>query len=147
MGEAVEQRRRHLRVAEDPGPFAEAEVCGDDNAGAFVEFAQQVEEQRPAGGAEWQIAKLVENDEVGIAEASGDLPPGGPSVGGRRHGGRLGEACPSPERPRKITCAANAAGVRRGCVAATRFGPACAGLQDVLDTTRRRGQRCALARG
>ena len=74
MGEAVEQRRRHLRVAEDSCPFAEAEVGGDDDAGALVELAQQVEQQRPAGGAERQVAKLVEDDEVGIGEASGDLP-------------------------------------------------------------------------
>src|SRR4051794_37204434 len=33
-----------------------------------------MEEQCAAGGAEGQIAKLVENDEVGVGEASGDLP-------------------------------------------------------------------------
>ena len=48
MGEAVEKCRRHLGVAEDGGPFGEAEVCGDDDAGALVELAQQVEEQRAA---------------------------------------------------------------------------------------------------
>ena len=47
MGEPIEQRRRHLGVAEDGGPFAEAEVGGDDDAGALVERAQQVEQQRP----------------------------------------------------------------------------------------------------
>lgn len=30
MGEAIEQRRRHLGVAEDGRPFAEAEIGGDD---------------------------------------------------------------------------------------------------------------------
>ena len=45
MGQPVEQRRRHLGVAEDTRPFAEAEVGGDDDAGAFVELAQQMEEQ------------------------------------------------------------------------------------------------------
>ena len=39
MGEAVEQRRRHLRVAEHRRPFAEAQVGGDDDAGALVELA------------------------------------------------------------------------------------------------------------
>jgi len=38
VGEAVEERGRHLGVAEDGGPFAEAQVCGDDDAGAFVEY-------------------------------------------------------------------------------------------------------------
>ena len=74
MSEAVEQRRRHLGVAEDSGPFAEAEVCGDDDAGAFVKLAQEVEQQRAAGSAERQVAEFVEDDEIGIGEASGDLP-------------------------------------------------------------------------
>ena len=73
MGQAVEQRRRHLGVAEDPGPFTEAEVRRDDDAGALVELAQEMEQQRPAGGAERQVAKLVENDEVGIGEPARDL--------------------------------------------------------------------------
>ena len=45
MGEAVEQGRGHLGVTEYAGPFAEAEVGGDDDAGALVEFGEQVEEQ------------------------------------------------------------------------------------------------------
>ena len=48
MGEPVEQRCRHLGIAEDGGPFAEAEVGGDDDAGAFVERAQEMEQQRTA---------------------------------------------------------------------------------------------------
>ena len=52
MGEAVEQRRRHFRIAKHGRPFAEAEVRCDDDAGALVELAEQMEEQRAAGGAE-----------------------------------------------------------------------------------------------
>src|ERR1700722_8824600 len=63
VGETVEQRGRHLGVAEHGGPLAEAEISRDDDAGALVELAQQMEEQGPAGGAEWQVAKLVEDDE------------------------------------------------------------------------------------
>ncbi len=48
MGEAIEERRRHFGVAKNSGPFAEAQVCGDNDAGAFVEFAQQVKEQGAA---------------------------------------------------------------------------------------------------
>ena len=73
VGEAVEQRGRHLRVAEHGGPFAEAEIGRDDDAGALVELAQQMEEQRPAGGAERQVAEFVEDDEVGVGEPAGDL--------------------------------------------------------------------------
>jgi len=43
MGEPIEQRRGHLGVAEHAGPFAEAEVGGDDDAGLLVELAEQME--------------------------------------------------------------------------------------------------------
>lgn len=59
MGEAIEQGGGHLGVTEYCGPFAEAEVGCDDDASALVEFAQQVEEQSPARGAERQIAKFI----------------------------------------------------------------------------------------
>ncbi|MNL58589.1 hypothetical protein D3C87_1822370 [compost metagenome] len=39
MREAVEQRGGHLGVTEDAGPFAEAQVGGDDDAGVLVELA------------------------------------------------------------------------------------------------------------
>ena len=52
MREAIEQRSRHLGIAEDARPFAEAQVGGDDDAGPLVELAQQVEEQRATGRAE-----------------------------------------------------------------------------------------------
>ena len=38
MGESVQQCRGHLRVPEHAGPLAEAQVGGDHDAGAFVEF-------------------------------------------------------------------------------------------------------------
>lgn len=47
MNEEIEQGGVHLGVAKDSGPFAEAEVGGDDDAGAFLELAQQMEQQRP----------------------------------------------------------------------------------------------------
>jgi len=74
VSEAIEQCRRHLGVSEDGGPFAEAEVRRDDDAGSLVELAQQVEQQRPAGGAERQVAKLIEDDEIGMNEPRCDLP-------------------------------------------------------------------------
>jgi len=46
MGEAIEHRGGHLGIAEDVRLFAEAEV-GDHDAGALVERAQQMEQQRP----------------------------------------------------------------------------------------------------
>lgn len=45
MGQPIEERGGHLGVTEYCGPLAEAEVRGDDHAGALVELAQQMEEQ------------------------------------------------------------------------------------------------------
>src|SRR5271167_2529274 len=73
VGETVQQRGCHLGVAEHGGPLSEAEIGCDDDAGALVELAQQMEEQGPAGGAERQVAKLVEDDEIGVGEPRRDL--------------------------------------------------------------------------
>ena len=59
MGEAIEQRGSHFCVTKDRSPLGEAQVGGDDDAGALVEFAQKMEEQGPARGAEWQVSQLV----------------------------------------------------------------------------------------
>ena len=68
MGETVEQRGGHLGVAEDGWPFAEGEGGGDDDRGALVEPAHEVEEQLPAGLGEGQVAEFVEDDEVAAYE-------------------------------------------------------------------------------
>ena len=44
-------------------PTRRSQVGCDDDAGALIELAQQMEEQRAAGGAKRQVAKLVEDDE------------------------------------------------------------------------------------
>ena len=36
MGKAVEERGGHFGVAEHAGPFAEAQVCCDDDAGTLI---------------------------------------------------------------------------------------------------------------
>jgi hypothetical protein len=72
MREAIEGGG-HLGIAEDGGPFRGAEIGGDDDAGALVELAQQVEEQGAARGAEGQVAQLIEDDEIGVSEPAGEL--------------------------------------------------------------------------
>jgi hypothetical protein len=42
MSEAIKQSDGHFGVAEDIGPFGEAQVGGDDHVGAFVEFGKQL---------------------------------------------------------------------------------------------------------
>ena len=73
MGEAVEQRGRHLGIAEYGGPLSEAQIRRDDDARALVELAEQMEEQCAARGAERQVAELVENDEIGIGKPPSNL--------------------------------------------------------------------------
>lgn len=46
-GDAVEQRRGHLGITEDGRPRAEGEVGGDDDAGAPIKLADEVEQQLP----------------------------------------------------------------------------------------------------
>jgi len=64
MGEPIEPRGRHLGVAEDGGPFAERQVGGDDDRGALVEPADEVEQELSAGLGEGQVSEFVEDDEV-----------------------------------------------------------------------------------
>jgi hypothetical protein len=95
MGQTIEERGGHLGVAEDRGPFAEAKIGGDGDAGALVEPAQKVEEQGPARGTERQVAEFVENHEVGAHDALGGLaslscPPARSRRGCRRTGARSG---------------------------------------------------------
>src|SRR5512134_1136374 len=68
MGKTIEERRRHLRIAEHTRPFAEGEVGGDDDRRALVEPADQMKEQLPAGLGEGQIAQFVKHDEVETEE-------------------------------------------------------------------------------
>jgi hypothetical protein len=60
VGEALEERGGHLGITKDARPFAEREVRGDDDRGALVEAADEVEEQLPAGLGEGKVAELVE---------------------------------------------------------------------------------------
>ena len=54
VGQAIEQRRGHLGVAEHAGPFAEGQVCGDDDRGPLVKPADEVEQKLAAGlSARW----------------------------------------------------------------------------------------------
>ena len=72
MGESIEERGGHLGIAEHARPFAEGEVGRDEDRGALVETADQVEQQLPAGLGEGEIAEFVEDDEVEAGEIVGD---------------------------------------------------------------------------
>ena len=72
MGEAVQERGRHLGVAEDARPFTEGQVRGDDDRGTLVEPADEVEQELAAGLSKRQVAELVEDDEVHSGQMLGD---------------------------------------------------------------------------
>ena len=72
VGQAIEQRGGHLGVAEHARPFAEGQVGGDDDRGALVEPADEVEEELAAGLSEGQIAEFIENDEVHAGQMIGE---------------------------------------------------------------------------
>jgi hypothetical protein len=74
MHEPAQQCGGELRIAEHRDPFREAQVGADDEAGSRVELALQVKEQRPVGLAEGQIARFIQDDEVGMDEPLGQLP-------------------------------------------------------------------------
>ena len=44
MGKAIEHSSRHFCITEDTSPFAEAEVCYDDDAGSFMKLTEEMEE-------------------------------------------------------------------------------------------------------
>ena len=56
MSQPVEQRGGHLGVAEHAWPFAKCKIGGDDDRGALVEPADEVEQELTAGLCERQIA-------------------------------------------------------------------------------------------
>jgi hypothetical protein len=64
MGQAVEQCGSHLCVAEHARPFAEGKIGGDDDGGALIKPADEVEEKLAPGLGKWQISELVQDDEV-----------------------------------------------------------------------------------
>ena len=74
MRQSVEQCRGHLGIAEDGRPFAEGEIGGDDDRGAFVEPADEVEQELAAGLGEGQIAEFVEDQEVEAGQVIGEPP-------------------------------------------------------------------------
>jgi hypothetical protein len=68
VSEAIEQRCGHLGIAKNARPFAECEIRRDDDRRAFVEAADGVEQELPAGLREGQITKFVEDDKVQTGE-------------------------------------------------------------------------------
>lgn len=95
VGEAVEECRSHLCVAEDGRPFAKGEVGCDDDGSSFVEFADQVEQELATGLGEREVAKLVQDQEV----EAGDQIGGSTLALGARFGVELVDEIDDIEEP------------------------------------------------
>src|SRR5215813_767742 len=78
MGQPIEQCGRHLCIAEYARPVAEREIGSDNDGGAFVKPADQMEEQLAASLSERQIAEFVEHDKIETGQIIGEpsLPVG-----------------------------------------------------------------------
>lgn len=70
MGQPIEQCRRHCGIA---GPFGEAAVRGNNDAGLLVELGEQLEQERAAGWAEGQLSELIEDHEIKADKTLGQL--------------------------------------------------------------------------
>ena len=64
MSQTVEQRGRHLGIAEHARPLAECQIGGDEDGGALIKPADEVEEKLTAGLGKGQISELVQDNEV-----------------------------------------------------------------------------------
>lgn len=72
-GQAVERCCRHLGITKRRLPLAKCQVCCDDDRGALVEPADQVEEELTSRMRERQIAEFIEDDKVEAREVIGPL--------------------------------------------------------------------------
>src|SRR5205814_1000624 len=72
MREPVQQRRRHLGIDEDARPFAEGEVGRDDDGGALIEPADQMEQQLAARLRKREVAELVDDDQIDARQLLGE---------------------------------------------------------------------------
>src|SRR4030081_412035 len=80
VGQAVEQRGRHLGIAKHTGPLSGCVSGVDDDRRALVEPAGEVEQEWAAGLSERKVAKFVKDDEVHPGQMLGDTTL--PSVAG-----------------------------------------------------------------
>jgi hypothetical protein len=72
MSEAIEQGGGHFGIAKDARPFGKSEIGGDDDRGALVKPADEMEQELSAGLSEGQIAQFIEDDEADTGEMIGD---------------------------------------------------------------------------
>ena len=60
MGEPIQQRGGHLRVAKHRGPLGKRQIGRDQHAGVLIQLGQQMKQQGTPRLAEGQIPQLVQ---------------------------------------------------------------------------------------
>jgi len=71
--QAIQQGSCDHGVAKDLTPFGKAAVGGQDHGAALAACVDQLEEQVPGGGAEGDVADLVDDEQLGAAEIADAL--------------------------------------------------------------------------
>ena len=71
-GDAVDDRGDQARVGEDAAPFAEGQVGRDGDAGSFLAFGDDLEQQLGPARVDLDVAELVETEKVEAAVAGDD---------------------------------------------------------------------------
>lgn len=64
MRNAIQQRGRHLGVAENLDPFPKIEIGGDNQRGFLIQMADQVKQQSPSGCGERQVTEFINNNGI-----------------------------------------------------------------------------------
>lgn len=64
MRNAIQQRGRHLGVAEDLDPFPKIEVGGNDQRGFLIKMADQMEQQSFSGCGERQVTEFINDNGI-----------------------------------------------------------------------------------
>ena len=71
-GDAVDDRGDQAGVGEDGAPFAEGQVGGDSDRGAFFAFGDDLEQQFGSARVDVDVAELVEAEQVESSVAGDD---------------------------------------------------------------------------
>ena len=68
VGQSVQKGGCHFGIGEHGWPFSEGKVGCQQNGCAFVEFADEMQDQAPAGVREWEIAEFVNDHEINAGQ-------------------------------------------------------------------------------
>ena len=92
VDEAIEDGVGVGRVADDLVPFVDRDLAGEDGRSAVVAFFEDFVEIAASAGVEGIEAPIVEDEELGAAQAAHDAGISAVAGGQREFGEELGDA-------------------------------------------------------